>query len=106
MQLNSSSPYHHPVLKLLELLEAANIITSENQQEATFIAQNLLNANSDIISIDWHIDDIREQANIRNLQLSDEQCLEILSILEDTHDATIGISWDTIDCALDSLDYK
>ena len=101
----SSSPYREPVSKLLQLLESAEIITPDNKEKAIAIAKTFLENNSDFISINWSAVDVLEVAKERNFQLSTEQTFEILEYLEHNHDANYGISWDTIHCAFDSLNF-
>lgn len=49
------------------------------------------------ISIIWDIQDVRSCAeDVGYDNLTDEQCSDILEILEDEHDATIGINFDVI----------
>jgi hypothetical protein len=48
----------------------------------------------------WHIDDIIQQADTEDIELTDEQINDVVSKLEDT-DADIGINWDTISAAID-----
>lgn len=47
----------------------------------------------------WTAADVRE----RDASLSDQQCLDVLALLEKQFDANIGVSWDTIDDAIDSV---
>jgi len=57
------------------------------------------------ISIGWCIKDIRYAMNDREdkVDISDEECMDILSMIERRHDANIGITWDTIDYYLDEF---
>jgi hypothetical protein len=48
----------------------------------------------------WHIDDIIQQADTEDIELTDEQINDVVSKLEDT-DADIGINWDSISAAID-----
>ncbi len=52
------------------------------------------------ITIVWHWEDVQERDN----SLTKSECCEILEIMERGHDATIGISWDTID--INIAEYK
>ena len=51
----------------------------------------------DTIEISWHIDDVKGQDE----SLTDQEAREILQMLKDQHDATLGINWDVIDCVID-----
>lgn len=102
---NSSSPYREAITEILQLLEDSEIITPDNQQQAIAIAQDYLEDNSDFISIFWCADDVLSVADDRHLKLTKEQCLDVLDYLESNHDANIGISWDSIGFAFDSLGF-
>ena len=51
------------------------------------------------IAIFWHIEDVQ---SIRP-DLTDEQASIVLQRLKKSHDASVGINWDVIDCVADSL---
>lgn len=51
------------------------------------------------IAVIWCIEDVKE---VRP-DLSDDQCWDVLQNLNRSHDATIGINWDVIDCVADIL---
>ena len=102
---NSSSPYTETITDLLQLLTDAGIISPDNQERAKAIAHDYLGRHSSFISITWDIDDVKGVARDRNLQLTDEHCLNVLDYIESNHDANIGISWDSIHFALDSMNF-
>ncbi|MCK4665068.1 MAG: hypothetical protein KAT68_19525 [Bacteroidales bacterium] len=52
-------------------------------------------------SITWSIEDIREQAEEKGIEITDEKAQEVLDILIKKHDAGRGITWNTIDQYLD-----
>ena len=56
-------------------------------------------ANKHSIFIEWCIDDVKE---VRE-DLDDEQAMEVLEFVKDKHDATMGITWDTLEYAADYL---
>ena len=56
-------------------------------------------ANKHSIFIEWCIDDVKE---VRE-DLDDEQAMEVLEFVKDKHDATLGITWDTLEYAADYL---
>ncbi len=64
-----------------------------------YVMQDHVLANDDSISIEWCIDDVKE---VRP-DLDDEQAWDVLQMVKDNHDATIGISWDTLEYAADHL---
>ena len=51
------------------------------------------------IAIVWEIDDIR---NIRP-DLTDDECMEVLGYIDRKHDATLGITYDTLEWHCDYL---
>jgi hypothetical protein len=52
------------------------------------------------ISVTWNADDIREICP----DFTDIQCSRALEYIKSNHDASIGISWDTIQEACDYVD--
>ena len=48
------------------------------------------------IKITWSIHDIKS----RDSTISDEDAIEILLLIRDNHDASIGVNWDVIDRAI------
>jgi len=48
------------------------------------------------LSIVWSTLDVQSQAESMGLSVDDDQAYEILEEIIDDHDASIGISWDTI----------
>lgn len=49
------------------------------------------------IAIIWDIDDVHGLG----YNLTDEQAIDVLRICSDNHDATLGITWDTLECAVE-----
>ena len=45
------------------------------------------------IAIIWSIEDVKE---VRP-DLNDEECMDVLSYVHKKHDATIGVSWETLE---------
>lgn len=64
-----------------------------------YVEQDHVLKTEDSISIEWCIDDVRE---VRP-DLNDDQAFEVLEYVKDKHDATLGISWDTLEHAADYL---
>lgn len=48
----------------------------------------------------WCVEDVIERAKERGKKLSKEQAEEILDTIDRKQDASLGISWDTIDAHL------
>jgi hypothetical protein len=51
------------------------------------------------IKISWNIDDVQSVSP----HLSEEQASDVLDFLFENHDANIGINWDVIESAVDTL---
>lgn len=56
-------------------------------------------ANKHSIFIEWCVDDVKD---VRP-DLDDDQALEVLEFVKDNHDATIGVTWETLQYAADLL---
>jgi len=58
------------------------------------------------IAIIWSIDDVRhatENYETVDVDLTDEECMEVLDYCLDNHDAEYGMSWDSILWAIEHL---
>lgn len=57
------------------------------------------------IAIIWNIDDVRRviEDYEMSINLSDEECLDVLRYIDRTHDAEFGVSCDTIFYAIEYL---
>lgn len=51
----------------------------------------------------WSEDDVLGRAKEREIKITKEKAQEIIDRIDRKQDATLGISWDTIDCYLDDL---
>ena len=51
----------------------------------------------DTIAILWGVEDVARQALIRGLKLSKKECRKVLEECLNSHDATLGLSWDILD---------
>lgn len=51
----------------------------------------------------WSVDDVLCRAKERKIKISEEQAQEIIDRIDRQQTATLGITWDTIDCYLDDL---
>jgi hypothetical protein len=68
--------------------DAAVTLQRENEQ--------LKKQNDDQIAIIWHIKDVQKAAEDMNKKLSNEDCRYILEEILYDHDASLGVSWETI----------
>ena len=61
------------------------------------------------ISIVWCDDDVRQQMSDMNerddtdIELTPEEISDVLSLMESEHDASMGLSWDTIEYHIDTI---
>jgi hypothetical protein len=49
------------------------------------------------IAICWGVEDAARVAKKRGLKLTKKECQKVLEMVLQTHDATLGVSWDTLD---------
>ena len=57
-----------------------------------------------VLRVEWSIDDVRqymEDSDADPSVLTDNDCVNILKIMAHNHDAEVGISWDSINFALE-----
>ena len=57
-----------------------------------------------VLRIEWSIDDVRqymEDSGADPTTMTDNDCLNILKIMAHNNDAEVGISWDSINSALE-----
>jgi hypothetical protein len=54
------------------------------------------------IQIIWSTEDVLMQADLMNVELTEEQADEILVNIEHYHDANVGINWDVISFHIDN----
>ncbi|MEK9575725.1 MAG: hypothetical protein VW166_05370 [Gammaproteobacteria bacterium] len=51
------------------------------------------------ISINWHVDDVLSVDDT----LTEKEALQVLHLLKDNHNASIGINWDVIEETISEL---
>lgn len=56
---------------------------------------------TDEVSIVWSVEDVHEVT--KDMKLSDGQAREVLNEVKDKHDATIGVTWETLEIVADVL---
>jgi hypothetical protein len=64
-----------------------------------YVEQDHVLSFEDSISIEWCIDDVQ---SVRP-DLDNEQAMQVLHAVKDDHDATIGVTWDTLEYAADHM---
>ena len=56
------------------------------------------------IAISWCVEDVISRAKEdRDIELTKDQALDILSLLESKHDCNIGINWEVMDYYIDEV---
>ena len=55
------------------------------------------------ISLEWNIEDVKYQAEQEGVEITDEQCSQVLLHVLRHHDASVGVSWDTISASIDRV---
>ncbi len=55
------------------------------------------------ISVSWCDQDVEHKASEMGIELTKQEVSDVLSELERRHDATVGISWTTIECIIDEI---
>ena len=55
------------------------------------------------ITLSWHVDDIKGQAENRSMKITDQQAKDVLQAVKHKHDACIGVNWEVIDFHLDNV---
>jgi len=61
--------------------------------------------NKNTISLQWCVLDVKQQLKDRGKgeKLNVEECRAVLDRCLHRHDATIGLSWDVMDCHIDDI---
>lgn len=82
------------------LTEIANALTDETVKEDILIVLDAIDI-SNTIYMSWNVEDVLVRAEDRDIELTEDEARKILHQLDEKHDASIGINWDTIDCITD-----
>ena len=51
----------------------------------------------------WDGDDVQSVAESMDIELTDDQVLSVMQLIVKAHDANIGINWDAIGSAIDTI---
>lgn len=57
---------------------------------------------ADSCFVEWMIDDVLGTAKDKGIKISKSRARDIIDKMESNHDASLGITWDTIDWFLDN----
>ncbi|MCP4050383.1 MAG: hypothetical protein GY730_06735 [bacterium] len=94
---------HHPNGDNEAIHSITNILLS-NMYKQFLYTYGDKEAPTRVISVRWQTDDVKIQAKESyDTELSDEQCGEILDFIKHYHDCTIGITWETINFAIEEF---
>ena len=57
-----------------------------------------------VLRDDWHVEDVEARLeDCWSFTLSEDECLEVLELVASAFDANIGVNWNAIDAAIESL---
>jgi len=73
------------------------------KEEAVTFIQGFNKPKEHICLIIWSVEDVEERARETNIKITRAEAEEILDKMENNHDATIGVNWDTIGAYLYDL---
>jgi hypothetical protein len=89
--------YSYIIAEMIQALVKNNIIQEQDADTAETIIKNEWKSK---IAIVWNATDIQSRAKTLNINVTDDDAEEILSVLMWNHDASIGITWDYIDSVI------
>lgn len=85
--------HDHHIEEIIDVVAEAVNLTKKDRTNIT----TLLNKKfEDQIAVFWMLDDVKQQAGDMEIEITDDQARDVLSLLLHKHDAGIGINWDTI----------
>ena len=76
-------------------------MSTETWEHIKSLKEEFINDNA--IAIIWTTEDVLTESENIDTEISEKEAQEILGILDRKHDASIGISWDTISCHIDEI---
>jgi hypothetical protein len=56
-----------------------------------------IDVDKNTIAICWGVEDAQRVGKKRGLKLTKKECQQVLEMVLETHDATLGVTWDTLD---------
>lgn len=62
-----------------------------------------IDPNEHVCVIIWSVVDVIDRAKERHIKATRQEAEDIIDRMEDNHDVSLGITWDTIDCYLDEI---
>ena len=94
--------YQHHIDGMTDLIVKRFYSQFERNTEIGKVVQDALKDYwTDRVAVVWQSDDILEKAEELGIQLTKQQVRDILQVLIDKHDCEHGITWDTIEYAVE-----
>lgn len=84
-----------------EILQLVKSLNPENGDLALKLSKALI-AKNDSIHIVWGVEDVIDRAKERGIDITHEQAVRVLDLMERYHDCNYGISWESMDVHIDS----
>jgi hypothetical protein len=98
---NRKSPHSNFAIQLLKVLEQHQVFNDPQIQNLLIqTTDDLLLESCNEIHITWSAEDVLETAQEIGYDLSEDHCVEILDSVQYNHDATLGVTWDTLKFAI------
>ena len=88
--------------KLIELIndfKNEKITINELEENIKNISKEEFYDQETQIAIPWSIEDIKKDRP----DLTDEECLDVLFVIKEKHDANIGINWEVLEYYADTI---
>lgn len=83
----------------MKVMIEVDIPSLDHKKEAEYAVMR--HFSEDWMSEHWHIDDVIEQAENHDAQLTEEEAREVLSLMDRYHDCNYGHTWDSMDSSID-----
>lgn len=96
--------YDHHIKDMAELVVSKLFPNSPTKEILTKTVEEILQEYwKDKIADVWTIEDVRSVGEDEDTPLTDEEAGEVLRLLLDNHDASVGINWDSIRYTIKTL---
>lgn len=94
--------YSHNIAEMVVALRKAKLIRKQDESAAE---KALLKVWDDKIAIVWNTEDVIGTASNMGLKkhITKGEAQAVLDFVLDKHDATVGVSWDTIEYAINEI---
>lgn len=60
-------------------------------------------AKGNVIADIWCIEDVEGRAEEQEIELTEDECRDVLSYMQQKSDANFGMNWDVMDCWIDRV---